>query len=42
MHIKFEAVWIGHYQIQKVIRFDTYIIKYFDKPIHKFPVNGNH
>ena len=42
MHIEFEDLWIGHYQIEKVIGFNSYIIKDLDGIVHKLLVNGYH
>lgn len=42
MHTKFEALWIGPYQIEKVIGFNSYIIKDFDGNVLKLLVNGHH
>lgn len=42
LHTKFEALWIGPYEIEKVIVFNSYIIMDLDGTIHKFTVNGDH
>lgn len=42
MHTKFKALQIGHYQIEKVIGFNSYTIRDLDENVLKFPINGNH
>ena len=42
MQTKFEAFWIGPYQIEKVIGCNSCIIKDLDGTVHKLPLNGHH
>lgn len=42
MNTKFEALWIAPYQIEKVIGFNSHIIKDLGGNVLKFPINGHH
>jgi hypothetical protein len=41
-HTKFEALWIGPYQIEKVIGFNSYLLKDMKGTIQAFPMNGKY
>jgi hypothetical protein len=41
-HTKFEALWIGPYQIEKVIGFNSYLLKDMKGIFQAFPVNGKY
>jgi hypothetical protein len=41
-HTKFEALWIGPYHIEKVIGYNSYLLKDMKGMIQPFPVNGKY
>ena len=41
-HTKFEALWISPYQNEKVIGFNSYLLKDMKGTIQGFPVNGKY
>jgi hypothetical protein len=41
-HTKFEALWIGPYQIEKVIGYNSYLFKDMKGMIQPFPMNGKY
>jgi hypothetical protein len=41
-HTKFESLWIGPYQIKKLIGYNSYLLKYMKGIIQPFPVNEKH
>jgi hypothetical protein len=42
LHTKFEALWIGPYMIEKVLGYNSYLLKDMKGTIQMFPVNGKH
>jgi hypothetical protein len=41
-HMKFEALWIGPYLIEKVIGYNLYLLKNMKGTIQPLPVNGQY
>jgi hypothetical protein len=41
-HTKFEALWIGPYQIENILGFNSYLLKNMDGTIQTLPVNGKY
>jgi hypothetical protein len=42
MHTKFEALWIGPYIIEKILGYNSYLIKDMKGTMQTLPVNGQH
>jgi hypothetical protein len=42
MHTKFEALWIGPYIINKILGFNSYMLKYMKGKILMLSMNGKH
>jgi hypothetical protein len=42
MHTKFEALWIGPYIIDKILDFNSYMLKDMKGKLLMFPINGKH
>jgi hypothetical protein len=42
LHTKFEALWIGPYLIEKVLGYNSYLLKDMKGTVQTFPVNGKH
>jgi hypothetical protein len=42
LHTKFEALWIGPYVIEKVLGYNSYLLRDMKGTIQMFPVNGQH
>jgi hypothetical protein len=42
MHTNFEELWIGPYIIEKILGFNSYMIKDMKDKILMFPINGKH
>jgi hypothetical protein len=39
-HSKFEALWNGLYQIEKIFGHNSYLLKDATRKVHTLPVNG--
>jgi hypothetical protein len=42
MHTKFKALWVGPYIIEKIMRFNSYMLKDMKGKMLVLPVNGKH
>jgi hypothetical protein len=42
LHSKFDALWIGPYQIENICGFNSYLLKGMDDQVLKLSVNGQH